>query len=103
VDFNSISNYQLDECFDILHLKELASERIPYYPNLVAMFYANLRGRKRPFTLYSLVKGTMITLGKTLMGTIMGISTTGPRIIVRTLQLLIGINPKHSPCFLELG
>ena len=48
VDFNSISDYQLDECFNFIHLKGFACERIPYYQNLVAMFYTNLTVKKDP-------------------------------------------------------
>jgi len=56
VDFDSISDYQLDECFNFIHLRDFACEKIPYFPKLVAMFYANLRIKKDPLTLFSLVK-----------------------------------------------
>ena len=56
VDFTSIPDYLLDECFDFIHLKELVSERILFYSNLIAMFYANLRIRMNPLTLYSLAE-----------------------------------------------
>ena len=68
VDFDFIFDYQLDECFDFIHLKDFASENILFYPNLVAMFYANLRIKKDPLKMFSLVKGTMITLGETKLG-----------------------------------
>ena len=64
VDFNSISDYQHDKCFNFIHLRGFACEKILYFSNLVAMFYANLRIKKDPLTLFSLVKGTMITLGE---------------------------------------
>ena len=44
------------------------------------MFYANLRIKKDYLTVFSLVKGTMITLGEVELGEILGISTAGPRI-----------------------
>jgi len=47
-----------------LHVKDFASEKIPFYTNLVAMFYADLRIKRNPLTLYSLVKGIVISLGK---------------------------------------
>ena len=65
VDFSSFADYQLDECFDFLHIKDFASENFPFYPNIVAIFYVNLRIKKNPLTLYSLVKGSMISLGET--------------------------------------
>jgi len=76
VDFNSISDYQLDEYFNFIHLNEFVCEKISYFPNLVAMFYANLRIKKDSLTLFSLVKGTMITLGEVKLGEILGISFT---------------------------
>ena len=80
-DFNSISDYQLDECFNFIHLREFACEKILYFPNLEAMFfYANMRIKKDPLTVFSLVKGTMITLGEEKLGEILGISASGPHI-----------------------
>ena len=75
VDFNYISDHQLDECFDFIHLREFACEKFFYFPNLVAMFYANQRIKKDPLSMFSLVKGTMITLSKVELGEILDIST----------------------------
>ena len=88
MDLTSISNYLLDQCFDFIHLKELVSERILFYANLVAMFYANLQIRMSPLTLYSLVRETIITLDETLMGAILGISTAGPQIFGKDFATL---------------
>ena len=88
VDFDSISDYQLDECFDFIYVKDFANERIMFYPNLVPMFYSNLRIKKDPLTLFSLVKSTMITLGETELGEILGISAAGPRIYGNTFSSL---------------
>jgi len=44
------------------------------------MFYANLRIKKDPLTVFSLVKGTMITLSEEKLGEILGITASGPGI-----------------------
>ena len=41
-----------------------------------------------PLTLYFLVRGTMITIDETLMGAILGISTTGPQIFGKNFATL---------------
>ena len=97
VDFASISDYQLDECFDFIHLKEFASEKILCFSNLVAKFYTYLRIKKSPLILFSLVKGIMITLGNHNWELFWVFMQPSLRFMVRPLTLLIGINQKHSP------
>ena len=87
VNFESISD-QLDECFNLIHQGDFACEKILYFPNLVAMFYANLRIKKDPLTLFSLAKGTMITLSEEKLGEILGINALGPRIFGKTFSSL---------------
>ena len=48
------------------------------------MFYANLRIKKDHLTLFSLVKGIMITLNEEKLGEILGIIAFGPRIFGET-------------------
>ena len=48
------------------------------------MFYANLRIKKDPH-MFSLVKGTIITLGEVKLGEILSISITGPRVFGKSL------------------
>jgi len=102
VDFNSILDYQLDECFDFIHLKEFTSERIPYYPNLVTMFFANLRIKKNPLILFSLVKRTMIILGELELGEILCISATRQRIFGKTFSSFGWNRSEALLCFLGL-
>ena len=45
-------------------------------------------GSPDPLTLFSLVKGIMITLGETKLGDILGITATGPRIYGKTFASL---------------
>ena len=52
------------------------------------MFYVNLRIKKDPLTLFSLAKGTMITLGELKLGEILVISATGSRIFGKTFSSL---------------
>ena len=88
VDFDSILDYQLDECFNFIHLRDFACEKISYFLNLVAMFYTNLRINKDPLTLFSLVNGTMITLNEEKLREILGITASGPHIFGETFSSL---------------
>ena len=54
----------------------------------MAMFYANLIIKKDFLTLFSLVKGTMITLGELESGEILDISATGPCIFGKSFSYL---------------
>ena len=88
IDFDYISDYQLDKCFNFIHLRYFACEKTSYFPNLVAMFYANLRIKKDPLTLFSLFKRTMITLNEEKLGEILGINASRPQIFGEIFSFL---------------
>ena len=101
VDFSFFADYQLKECFDFLQVKDFASEKIPFYTNMAAMFNATLRIKMNPLTFYSLVKGTMISLGEASWYLFWIFLQPAIRFLERHLSLLSGENHKLLLCSLE--
>ena len=52
------------------------------------LFYANLRIKKSPLTLFSSVKGTTVPLGETELGAISGIPAIGTQVYGKTFASL---------------
>ena len=96
MDFPSLSNYQIDECFEFFGIKEYMSDKIPYYANLISMFHAKLRFKRSPFTLYFLVKGIMIILGPRKCGEIFEISVERVNIMTTVSKHLVGMSKMLS-------